>query len=72
MKNTPSRGATAKSYHRALEYLLEDFQRIQNEGILTWLQLGKYRKKVRLRPELAFIIQDGKSADMLLILYINK
>ena len=63
--NDRNRGATAKSYHRALEYLLEDFQRIQNEGILTWLQLGKYRKKVRLRPELAFIIQDGKSADMI-------
>ena len=60
-----NRGATAQSYHRILEYMLEGFQEIQNNGIVHWLMLGNHRKKVRIRPEMICIIQDGKSADMI-------
>ena len=63
--STKNSGATSQSYHVALEYLLELFQEAQNEGIVTWLRLGDHIKKVRLRPELMCIINDGKSADML-------
>jgi hypothetical protein len=38
---------------------------VQNEGIVTWLMLGDEMKQVRIRPEVAFVIGDGKSADML-------
>jgi hypothetical protein len=60
-----NRGATAQTYHLALEYILKGFQEIQDNGIITWLHLGDHMKRVRLRPEIAFVIGDGKSADML-------
>lgn len=63
--NDRNRGATAQSYHRVLDHVLEGFKLIQDNGIITWLRMGEYRKKVRIRPELACIIQDGKSADMI-------
>lgn len=62
-KQNPS--SIPQSYHRFLAFLLQGFEKIQNEGIVTWLRIGDDVKKVRLRPELAFIIGDGKSADML-------
>ena len=63
--NRQNKGATAQSYHLSLSHILKGFQEIQDEGVVTWLRLGPYRKKVRLRPEIAFVIGDGKSADML-------
>ena len=57
--------AIPQSYHCFLSFLLEGFAQIQNEGFVTWLRLGDKVKLVRIRPELAFIIGDGKSADML-------
>jgi len=64
-----NKGATAQSYHLALSYLLKGFRQLQNDGIVTWLQFGRFRKKVRLRVEIAFIIGDGKSADMMTCRY---
>ena len=63
--NTKNKGSTAQAYHEALGYLLEGMEEIQENGIVHWLQLGSYKKKVRIRPEVACIINDGKSADML-------
>lgn len=60
-----NRGATAQSYHMALSYILKGFEQMQEKGIVTWLRLGSCMKKVRIRPEIAFVIGDGKSADML-------
>lgn len=63
--NTKNKGVTAKSYHLCLEHALKGLGVAQKEGIVTWLRLGDFMKKVRLRPEVAFVINDGKSADML-------
>ena len=63
--NSRNRGATAQSYHLCLEHILEGFRQVQEEGIVRWLQLGPYKKLVRIRPEMCFVIQDGKSADMM-------
>ena len=60
-----NKGATSQSYHLALGYVLKGFQQVQDDGIVTWLRLGTFQKKVRLRVEIAFIVGDGKSADML-------
>jgi hypothetical protein len=60
-----NKSAISQSYHTFLSFLLQGFQKIQDRGIITWLQLGNQIKCVRLRPEFAFIIGDGKSADML-------
>lgn len=62
--NSRNKGATAQAYHMALECILEGMQKVQDEGIVTWLRLGNHVKKVRIRPEVACIINDGKSADM--------
>ena len=63
--NSRVKGATAQSYHLCLEHLLEGLADVQKTGIVHWLQLGNTKKKVRLRPEVACIINDGKSADMI-------
>ena len=63
--NKKNRGATAQSYHLALEHLLQGLEEVQNKGIVHWFRLGKHAKKVRIRPEVACIINDGKSADMI-------
>ncbi len=57
--------AIPQSYHRFLELILQGFQEVQDKGIVTWLRLGSQLKKVRIRPEIAFCIGDGKSADMI-------
>lgn len=62
--NRKNRGATAQAYHLALEHLLRGLEEVQNEGIVHWLRIGNHIKKVRIRPEVACIINDGKSADM--------
>ncbi len=62
--NRENRGSTAQAYHQALAYLLEGMEKVQEEGIVTWLCLGGHKKRVRIRPEVACIINDGKSADM--------
>lgn len=61
-KNT---GYTTQTYHLCLEYILKGIQEVQERGIVHWLRLGDVAKCVRLRPEVAFIINDGKSADMI-------
>ena len=58
-------GATTQSYHLALGFILRGLALVQEEGIVTWLRLGSYQKRVRLRIEVAFVMGDGKSADML-------
>ena len=58
-------GATTQSYHLALGFVLRGIAQVQEEGIVTWLRLGPYQKRVRLRIEVAFVMGDGKSADML-------
>ena len=58
-------GATSQSYHLALGFILRGLALVQEEGIVTWLRLGNYQKRVRLRIEVAFVMGDGKSADML-------
>lgn len=63
--NSSNKGHTAQGYHYALEKLLEGVRDVQDRGIIHWLQLGNYVKRVRIRPEVACIINDGKSADML-------
>lgn len=63
--NRKNPGATAQAYHLALSHVLKMFEDVQNKGIVHWLRLGPYRKKVRIRPELACILNDGKSADMI-------
>jgi hypothetical protein len=35
--NKHNRGATAQSYHLALEHLLEGVEEVQNKGIVHWL-----------------------------------
>jgi hypothetical protein len=40
-------------------------EEVQENGIIHWLQLGGCMKKVRIRPEIVCIINDGKSADMI-------
>ena len=55
---------TPQTYHRFLDFILEGVQKVQDEGIVTWLRLGNRVKRVVLRVNVAFIIQDGKSADM--------
>ena len=57
--------AIPQSYHRFLSFILEGFEKVQRNGIITWLRIGDMVKRVRIRPEVAFVIQDGKSADML-------
>ena len=57
--------ANPQSYHRFLELVLKGFQEVQDNGIVTWLRLGGQVKKCRIRPEIAFCIGDGKSADMI-------
>ena len=63
--NTRNRGATAQAYHHALGLLLKGVEEVQNKGIVHWLRIGEHKKKVRIRPEVAFVINDGKSADMI-------
>jgi hypothetical protein len=60
-----NKGATSQMYHLALEQLLKGLQEVQDAGMVEWLQIGKFKKKVRIRPEVACIINDGKSADMM-------
>ena len=62
--NRKNVGASSQAYHQALGYLLEGMEEVQNKGILTYLCFGDTQKKVRIRPEVACIINDGKSADM--------
>jgi hypothetical protein len=57
-------GITQQTYHRFLEFILQGIQDVQDKGIVTYLRLGDRVKKVVLRINVAFIIQDGKSADM--------
>ena len=57
-------GITQQTYHRFLSFILEGIKKVQDDGIVTWLRLGNQVKKVVLRINVAFIIQDGKSADM--------
>jgi hypothetical protein len=45
--------------------LLDGMEEVQDNGTVHPLQLGQYKKKVRIRPEVACIINDGKSADMI-------
>ena len=67
--NRTNQGTTSQAYHCALEHLLLGMEEVQEKGIVHWLQLGKHKKKVRLRPEVAFVINDGKSADMITLRY---
>jgi hypothetical protein len=60
-----NKGAKAQAYHEALGYLLDGMEEVQDNGIVLWLQLGQYKKKVRIHPEVACIINNGKSADMI-------
>lgn len=64
-----NRSATSQSYHRYLEFILHGFAKVQETGFVHWLRLGDHVKKVLIRPEIAFIIGDGKSADMLTTRY---
>ena len=57
-------GITQQTYHRFLEFILQGIQDVQDKGIVTYLRLGDRVKKVGLRINVAFIIQDGKSADI--------
>jgi hypothetical protein len=63
--NRKNQGETAQSYHLALGHILKGFEEMQRSGMTTWMQVGNHRKLFRLRPVVAFIIGDGKSADML-------
>jgi hypothetical protein len=63
--NSLNKRATAQAYHEALGYLLDGMEEVQDNGIVHWLQLGQYKKKVRIRPEFACIFNNGKSADMI-------
>jgi hypothetical protein len=63
--NTRNRGATAQAYHLALEHLFERLEEVQDQGIVHWLRLGDHVKRVRIRPEVACVINDGKLSDML-------
>ena len=57
-------GNASHNYHRCLQVILtEAFQRIQDKGMFVWLRLGDQVKKVKLRPQLCCIFNDGKSAD---------
>ena len=67
--NRQNQAVTSQAYHCALGHLLQGLEEVQNKGIVHWLQLGKHKKKVRLRPEVAFVINDGKSADMITLRY---
>lgn len=62
--NNKNRGATAQTYHLCLEQVLKGFEIVQKQGILHWVRIGNYKKYVRVRPEVAFVISDGKAADM--------
>ena len=59
-----NKGASVQTYHRALERILAGFKRIEKKGIIHWLRMGSQLKKVRLRPYIFCIENDGKSADM--------
>jgi hypothetical protein len=59
------KGATARNYHRCLRWILEAFAELEREGFLYWMRLGDEVNYVRVRPELALVLGDGKSADML-------
>jgi hypothetical protein len=63
--NSLNKGATAQAYHKALGYLLDGMEEVQDNGIVHWLQLGQYKRKVRVPPEVACIINDRKSANMI-------
>lgn len=65
LMGTKNRGASAQSYHLCLEEMLKGLEAIAEKGGFPhWVRLGKYKKKMRIRPEVMFIISDGKAADM--------
>lgn len=63
--NKRNRGATSQAYHLSLETILKSVEEVQMNGILHWLEIGGFAKKVRIIPELCCVINDGKSADQI-------
>lgn len=60
-----NRGASSETYHRALSVILEVFKELEVTGFSDWVRMGDALKMMRLRFYVAYIIGDGKSADML-------
>lgn len=60
-----NRGASSETYHRALSVILQVFKELETTGFSDWVRMGNRLKMMRLRFYIAYVIGDGKSADML-------
>lgn len=60
-----NRGASSATYHNCLYHILRAFKHLETTGIHRYFRLGDKLKMMRLRFYIAFVINDGKSADML-------
>jgi hypothetical protein len=58
-------GRSQRDYHSCLDKILETLIDVQKHGFIHHLRLGDQVKLVRIRVPVAFVINDGKSADML-------
>jgi len=55
----------ASRYHLCLKHVFKGLAELEKEGMIVWMRLGDQVKKVRVRCPILYIIQDGKSKDML-------
>ena len=58
-------GKHQRDYHNVLERALQSLVTAQNNVVCCWLRLGDEVKRVQIHFPVAFVINDGKSADML-------
>jgi len=64
-KNNQARGQGHWHYHSCLCWVLQSFIYAQQRSIVFDFQLGNQVKRVLIQVPLAFVMGDGKSADML-------